>query len=133
MKIPSKNELDRIRRDYPVGTIIELIEMSDKFAPPSSTLGEVIGVDDMGDLEIRWATGSGLKVILSEDRIRKLKDGVITVCYGQREYWRSRKQAAEYFLDGMNATEGSECERYSKIYAELICGKKVCSDEYEDL
>ena len=133
MKIPSKNELDRIRRDYPVGTIIELIEMSDKFAPPSGTLGEVIGVDDMGDLEIRWATGSGLKVILSEDRIRKLKDGVITVCYGQREYWRSRKQAAEYFLDGMNATEGSECERYSKIYAELICGKKVCSDEYEDL
>ena len=133
MKIPSKNELDRIRRDYPVGTIIELIEMSDKFAPPSGTLGEVIGVDDMGGLEIRWATGSGLKVILSEDRIRKLKDGVITVCYGQREYWRSRKQAAEYFLDGMNATEGSESERYSKIYAELICGKKVCSDEYEDL
>ena len=132
MKIPSKNELDRIRREYPVGTIIELIEMSDKFAPPKGTLGEVIGVDDIGSLLMRWANGSSLNVILSEDRIRKV-DGAITICYGQREYWRSRKQAAEYFLDGMNATEGSECERYSKIYTELICGKKVCSDEYEDL
>ena len=123
MTIPSENELDRIRRDYPVGTIIELIEMSDKFAPPKGTLGEIEGVDGLGDILVRWQTGSSLKVILSEDCIRKI-DGVITVCYGQREYWRSRKQAADYFLDGMNATEGSECERYSKIYAELICGKK---------
>ena len=132
MKIPSEKELDRIRRDYPVGTIIELIEMSDKFAPPKGTLGEIEGVDGLGDILVRWQTGSSLKVILSEDRIRKI-NGVITVCYGQREYWRSRKQAADYFLDGMNATEGSESERYSKIYAELICGKTVCSDEYEDL
>ena len=131
MKIPSEKELDRIRREYPVGTIIELISMSDKFAPPKGTLGEIIGVDDPGDLEMLWSTGSSLKVILSEDRIRKV-DGVITVCYGQREYWRSRKQAADYFLDGINATEGSECERYSKIYAELLCGKTVCTDEYED-
>ena len=132
MTIPSENELDRIRRDYPVGTIIELIEMSDKFAPTKGTLGEVIGVDDIGSLLMRWANGSSLNVILSEDKIRKVRNGVITVCYGQREYWRSRKEAADYFLDGLNATEGSECERYSKIYAELLCGKTVCTDEYED-
>ena len=132
MTIPSENELGRIRREYPVGTIIELIEMSDTFAPPKGTLGEVTGVDDAGDLLMLWSTGSSLKVILSEDRIRKV-DGVITVCYGQREYWRSRKEAADYFLEGLCATEGSESERYSKIYAELICGKTVCSDENEDL
>ena len=132
MKIPSENELDRIRREYPVGTIIELIEMSDKFAPLKGTLGEVLGVDGAGDLLMRWATGSRLKIIISEDRFRKV-NGVITVCYGQREYWRCRKEAADHFFDGLCATEGSECERYSKIYAELICGKKVCSDEYEDL
>ena len=131
MKIPNEIELDRIRREYPVGTIIELIEMSDKFAPPVGTLGEVIGVDDVGDLEIRWSTGSGLKVILSEDRIHKV-DGVITVCYGQREYWKSRKEATDYFLEGISASDGTECERYSKIYVELICGKNVCTDEYDD-
>ena len=132
MKIPSENELDRIRREYPVGTIIELISMSDKFAPPVGTLGEVIGVDDMGDLEMLWSTGSTLKVILSEDRIRKV-NGAITICYGHREYWKSRKEAADHFFEGLCATEGSECERYSKIYAELIRGETVCSDEYEDL
>ena len=115
-----------------MGTIIELIEMSDKFAPPKGTLGEIEGVDDLGDILVRWQTGSSLKVILSEDRIRKI-NGAITICYGHREYWRSRKEAADYFLEGLCATEGSESERYSKIYAELICGKTVCSDENEDL
>ena len=124
MKIPSENELDRIRKEYPVGTIIELISMSDKFAPLKGTLGEIIGVDDLGDLEMLWSTGSSLKVILSEDRIRKV-NGAITICYGHREYWRSRKEAADYFLEGISASDGSECERYSKIYAELICGKAV--------
>ena len=131
MKIPSENELDRIRREYPVGTIIELISMPDKFAPPKGTLGEIEGVDDLGDILVRWQTGSSLKVILSEDRIRKV-NGAITICYGHREYWRSRKEAADYFLEGISASDGSECELYSKIYAELICGNTVCSDEYEN-
>ena len=131
MKIPSEKELERIRREYPVGTIIELIEMSDKFASPAGTLGEIEGVDDLGDILVRWQSVSNLKVILSEDRIRKV-NGAITVCYGQREYWRSRKEAVDYFLEGISASDGSECERYSKIYAELICGKAVCSDEYEN-
>ena len=132
MKIPSEKELDRIRSEYPVGTLIELLSMTDEQAPPVGTLGEVEGVDDMGDLLVRWQTGSSLKVILSEDRIRKV-NGAITICYGHREYWRSRKEAADFFFEGLCATEGSESERYSKIYAELICGKTVCSDEYEDL
>ena len=128
MKIPSENELDRIRREYPVGTIIELISMSDKFAPPKGTLGEVTGVDDAGDLLMLWSTGSSLKVILSEDRIRKV-NGAITICYGRRELWRSRKEAADFFLEGMASTEGSESERYATIYTKLILGYKVCSDE----
>ena len=132
MKIPSEIELDRIRKEYPVGTIIELLSMNDEQAPPKGTLGEVLGVDGAGDLLMRWATGNRLKIIISEDRFRKV-NGVITVCYGQREYWRCRKEAADHFFEGLCATEGSECERYSKIYAELICGKTVCSDEYEDL
>ena len=116
MTIPSENELGRIRREYPVGTIIELIEMSDTFAPPKGTLGEVTGVDDAGDLLMLWSTGSSLKVILSEDRIRKV-NGAITICYGHREYWRSRKEAADYFLEGLCATEGanpSGIQRYTQ-------------------
>ena len=128
MKIPSKKEIDRIRREYPVGTIIELISMSDEQAPPVGTLGEVMGIDGAGDILMRWSTGSRLKIILSEDRFRKV-DGVITVCYGKREYWKSRAEAIRFFLEGVAATEGSECERYTKIFTDLISGKAVCTDE----
>ena len=128
MKTPSEKELDRIRRDYPVGTIIEIQKMDDPQAPPVGTLGEVVGCDSMGDLLMKWSNGSSLKVILSEDRVRKVA-GAITVCYGQRELWKSRKEAADFFLEGMTSTEGSECERYSTIYTKLILGYKVCSDE----
>ena len=128
MKIPSENELNRIRREYPVGTIIELLEMPDTQAPPVGTLGEVTGVDDAGDLLMRWATGSRLKIIISEDRFRKV-DGIITVCYGKREYWKSRAEAIRFFLEGVAATEGSERDRYSQIYAELVSGRAVCTDE----
>ena len=130
MKIPSENELNRIRREYPVGTIIELLEMPDTQAPPVGTLGEVTGVDDAGDLLMRWATGSRLKIIISEDRIRKV-DGVITVCYGKREYWKSRAEAIRFFLEGVAATEGSERDRYSQIYAELVSGRAFCTDEID--
>ena len=128
MKIPSEKELDRIRREYPVGMIIEIQKMDDPQAPPVGTLGEVLGCDSMGDLLMEWSNGSSLKVILSEDRVRKVA-GAITICYGQREIWKSRKEAADFFLEGMASTEGSECERYATIYTKLILGYKVCSDE----
>ena len=90
MKIPSENELDRIRREYPVGTIIELISMPDKFA-------------------------------------------VRITCYGQTEVWDDRKEATDFFLEAIAGSDGSECDRYSKIYAELMSGKTECSDEDESL
>ena len=62
------------------------------------------------------------------DSVQKV-DEVITICYGQRELWKSRKEAADFFLEGMASTEGSECERYATIYTKLILGYKVCSDE----
>ena len=38
-------------------------------------------------------------------------------------------QYEEFFLEGMISSEGSECERYTKIYTELSIGKSVCTDE----
>ena len=128
MKIPNEKEIDRIRREYPVGTIIKIQKIDDPQAPPVGTLGEVIGCDSMGDLLMKWSNGSSLKVILSENCVRKVA-GAITICYGQREIWKSRKEAADFFLEGMASTEGSECERYATIYTKLILGYKVCSDE----
>ena len=54
---------------------------------------------------------------------------VVTICYGKREEWPTRKQAEMEFLEAVMGTEGSERERYMTVYARLKIGCKVCSDD----
>lgn len=63
MGFPNKETVDRIRREYPVGTRVVLVRMDDVQAPPVGTKGTVLGVDDTGSLLMRWDTGSSLNVI----------------------------------------------------------------------
>ena len=128
MRFPNKETVEHIRSEYPAGTRVELVRMEDIQAPPAGTKGTVLGVDDTGSLLMRWDNGSGLNVVWGEDAVRKL-DTVITVCYGERKVWDSRKEAADFFLQGMAGTEGSECERYTAIYTKLVMGLGVCSDD----
>ena len=74
MKFPNKDTVERIRRTYPAGTRVELLEMDDLQAPPVGTLGTVLGVDDTGSLLMKWDNGSGLNVIWQQDRVRKVGD-----------------------------------------------------------
>ena len=67
MGFPNKETVDRIRREYPVGTRVVLVRMDDVQAPPVGTKGTVLGVDDTGSLLMRWDTGSSLNVIYGED------------------------------------------------------------------
>ena len=72
MNFPSSETVKRIRREYPVGTRVELVKMDDPQAPPAGTIGEVLGVDDTGSLLMRWSNGSGLNVVYGEDIVRKV-------------------------------------------------------------
>ena len=72
MRFPSRETVERIRRDYPKGTRVELLRMDDVQAPPIGTLGTVLGVDDTGSLLMRWDNGSGLNVVYGEDLVRKV-------------------------------------------------------------
>ena len=47
---PDRETVERIRREYPAGTRVKLLEMDDCFAPPIGTLGTVIAVDDTASL-----------------------------------------------------------------------------------
>ena len=58
-----------------------------------------------------------------------MADRIVTVCYGQREIWTSRKKAMASFLEAAFATEGAEHEHYMGIYLQLLEGKKVCTNE----
>ena len=74
MKFPSREMVERIRREYPAGTRVELVRMDDAQAPLAGTLGTVLGVDDTGSLLMRWDNGSGLNVVYGEDIVRKVGD-----------------------------------------------------------
>lgn len=52
MKFPSKETVERIRKEYPVGTRVELVRMGRSAAPPIGTKGTVRGVDDIGSIMV---------------------------------------------------------------------------------
>ena len=122
--------IEMLRRDYPAGTRVVLRRMDDPQAPPIGTKGTVIGVDDIGSLLVKWDNGSGLNVAYGADYAEKL-DSVKVTCYGETKIWDSRKEAADFYLSAIAGSEGSECERYTKIYTDLVSGKKECSDTEE--
>jgi hypothetical protein len=72
MRLIGEYKLEALRKRYPNGTRVELIEMDDFQAPPVGTLGTVIGVDDTGSLMVDWDNGSGLNVIYGKDVVRKV-------------------------------------------------------------
>ena len=74
MRMPSREIVEQLRQDYPVGCKVKLLKMSDVQAPPIGTIGEVLGVDDMGDLMVAWSNGSGLNVVLHEDRAVRIDE-----------------------------------------------------------
>ena len=47
MKFPSREIVERIRREYPAGTRVELVRMDDVQAPPVGTKGTVVYGEDV--------------------------------------------------------------------------------------
>ena len=72
MRTPSKETINRLRNEYPVGAIVELIRMDDPQAPEPGTLGKVVMVDDVGTIHVRWNNGSSLGVAYGEDLCRRV-------------------------------------------------------------
>ena len=73
-QFPSREIVERLRKNYPKGTAVELVRMNDEHAPPPGTRGTVTGVDDIGSIMVRWDNGSGLSVAFGEDVCRIVKN-----------------------------------------------------------
>ena len=78
MYFQKKEIVERLRKEYPVGTRVVLLRMDDVQAPQKGTKGTVRGVDDIGSLLVDWDNGSGLNVIYGIDKVKKL-DTVKTI------------------------------------------------------
>lgn len=57
-----------------------------------------------------------------------MTNGVTTICYRQKKVWASRKEAMDFFFEGMTCCGGAEAERYRNIYTKLELGYDVCDD-----
>lgn len=63
----TKEKLNELRNKYPPQTRLKLIKMDDIQAPASGTCGTVRYVDDMGQIQMRWDSGSSLALIPGVD------------------------------------------------------------------
>lgn len=74
MRFPSRDIVEKVRAEYPVGTRVELVQMDDFQAPPVGTKGTVRGVDDTASIMVNWDNGSHLNVIYGEDTCKKITE-----------------------------------------------------------
>lgn len=61
-------EVEKIKKLFPVGTRVRLIQMDDSQAVPSGTLGTVDHIDDDGQLHMKWDNGRTLALIYGVDQ-----------------------------------------------------------------
>ena len=72
-RLPSKETINRLRKNYPAGCRVELIYMNDPYAKLNSgEQGTVEFIDDIGSIFVAWDCGSGLGIAYGEDKIKKI-------------------------------------------------------------
>lgn len=70
---PDQHTVERVRKMYPKGTRVELVEMNDPYSRlKPGDKGTVRLVDDTATVFVDWDSGSGLGIVYGVDRIRKL-------------------------------------------------------------
>lgn len=70
-KYPPKETVEIIRKQYPQGTRVELVSMSDPYTKlKPGDIGTVSRVDDIGTIHINWDCGSSLGIVYCEDLCR---------------------------------------------------------------
>lgn len=70
----SRQTLERLRKEYPAGTRVELICLDDPYRKiPSGTIGTVEFVDEAGQLHTVWDGYGSLATIYGVDEWRKIQ------------------------------------------------------------
>lgn len=75
----NQNQLSKYREEYPTGTRIVLLHMTEDPMPiPDNSRGTVQYVDDAAQIHVKWDNGRGLAVVPGVDRFRKLTEKEIS-------------------------------------------------------
>jgi len=76
-KFPARETVQRLRKQYPNGTRVELVRMNDPYSKlKPGDHGTVVFVDDIGTIFCNWDCGSSLGVVYGEDAVIILESEV---------------------------------------------------------
>lgn len=71
-RIPTEEQVENIRQQYPAGTRITLHSLEDPYVQiPAGTKGTVVCVDDMGQIGMKWDNGASLSLVPGVDSFSK--------------------------------------------------------------
>ncbi len=67
---PTRAQVESLRKQYPAGTKVRMIHMTDPYDPiPKGTVGTVAYVDDAGSVHMKWENGRTLAFSPGEDAV----------------------------------------------------------------
>lgn len=72
MRNPTKEKIEKLRKEFPKGCRIVLDIMDDPQAPGPGTQGVCRGVDDAGNILVSWDTGGSLNVAYGADTCHRV-------------------------------------------------------------
>lgn len=133
MMFPSRETVERLRKEYPIGCRIVLDEMDDPYTKiPIGAQATCQGVDDAGNILCAWDCGSGLSIAYGADRchrIRTEEEAKITLdWYGKHQpKGNARCPRCGAWMDG--ATSRHALSRRSGI---MICDEDGMREALED-
>lgn len=84
----TREEVEKLRKEIPVGRIIRCISMIDPHPIPTGTIGIVEHIDDDGQIHMNWENGSSLALVPNEDVFeiiaKDLEIGDEIICNNQK-------------------------------------------------
>ena len=112
-------DIQKIKEDYPAGTTIELIRMDGESHMYEGLKGEVTGVDDIGQIHMKWENGSSLALNPEIDAFSKVEpaDKIKVLLVRPRKY--PRLVEIENSLESMQKIVGGMIEEYMPFEDEV--------------
>ena len=122
----SNMNVEQIKAEYPAGTKIELINMDGESRMFPGMKGEVTGVDDMGQIHMKWENGSSLALNMEVDDFRKADTAeTISVLLVQTGKYPKMIEI-EDSLEAMQKVVGGDIEEYMPFEDEVAI---ICNEE----